>query len=127
MAGLASFGFPEPALARPALLQWAHVERRFRRFLANIEPTALQHEHAELPLTVYRPSGRERRRRAALALRGVLSNARRSIFLPLTAILVTLGVLFFLLPTATAYVFGGLCAWLALSAGREAFRRRADR
>jgi cardiolipin synthase A/B len=90
-------------------------------------PTALQHEHAELPLTVYQPSGRDRRRRAALALRGVLSNARRSIFLPLTAILVTLGVLFFLLPTATAYVFGGLCAWLALSAGREAFRRRADR
>ena len=41
--------------------------------------------------------------------------------------LVALGVLFFALPTATAYVFGALCGWLALSAWREAFRRRADR
>lgn len=35
-----------PGSMPPALLQWAHVERRFRRFLANIEPTALQHEDA---------------------------------------------------------------------------------
>ena len=90
-------------------------------------PTALQHEHPEVAPTPYQPSGRERRQRAALALRGVLSNARRSIFLPLSAGLVALGVLFFVLPTATAYVFGVLCAWLALSAWREAFRRRADR
>ena len=27
----------------------------------------------------------------------------------------------------SAYVFGAICAWFALSAGREAFRRRADR
>jgi cardiolipin synthase len=89
-------------------------------------PTALEHENPELPAP-YQPSGRERRQRAALALRGVLTNARRSIFLPLTVFLVALGVLFFVLPRATAYVFGVLCAWLALSAGREAFRRRADR
>ena len=38
-----------------------------------------------------------------------------------------LGAFFFVLPRATAYVFGALCAWLALSAWREAFRRRADR
>jgi hypothetical protein len=75
----------------------------------------------------YRPSGRERRQRAALALRGLLANARRSIYLPITAFLLTLGTLFFVLPRATAYVFGVLCGWLALSAGREAFRRRADR
>ena len=37
------------------------------------------------------------------------------------------GVLFFVLPRVTAYVFGAICAWLALGAGREAFRRRADR
>ncbi|MEP6686713.1 MAG: phospholipase D-like domain-containing protein [Gemmatimonadales bacterium] len=90
-------------------------------------PTALQYEHPEVAPTPYQPSGRERRQRAALALRGLLSNARRSIFLPLSAGLVALGVLFFVLPTATAYVFGVLCAWLALSAWREAFRRRADR
>jgi hypothetical protein len=40
---------------------------------------------------------------------------------------VALGVLFFVLPRETAYVFGVICAWLAMSAGREAFRRRADR
>lgn len=28
----------------PILSQWMHVERRFSRFLTNIEPTALQHE-----------------------------------------------------------------------------------
>jgi cardiolipin synthase len=90
-------------------------------------PTALQREHPEVPLQPYRPSGRERRQRAVLTLRGLLSNARRSIYLPITAFLVTLGTLFFVLPRATAYAFGVLCAWLALSAGREAFRRRADR
>ena len=90
-------------------------------------PTALQYQHPEVSPAPYRPSGRERRQRAALALRGVLSNARRSIFLPLSAVLVALGAFFFVLPTATAYVFGALCAWLALSAWREAFRRRADR
>ena len=60
-------------------------------------------------------------------LRALIANARRSIFLPLSAILVSLGALFFALPKFTAYVFGVLCGWLALSAWREAFRRRADR
>ena len=56
-----------------------------------------------------------------------MSNARRSLFLPLSVILISLGALFFALPRLTAYVFGVLCGWLALSAWREAFRRRADR
>jgi cardiolipin synthase A/B len=90
-------------------------------------PPALRHEHPEVLPVPYRPSGRERRQRAALALRGVLGSARRSIFLPLSAFLVALGALFFVLPRATAYVFGALCAWLALSAWREAFRRRSGR
>jgi hypothetical protein len=77
--------------------------------------------------TAHRPTGRERRRRAALALRTLIANARRSIFLPLSAVLIALGALFFALPTFTAYAFGILCGWLALSAWREAFRRRADR
>jgi hypothetical protein len=41
-------------------------------------------------------------RRAALALRTIAANARRSVFLPLMAIFVSLGVLFFVLPRVTA-------------------------
>jgi predicted membrane metal-binding protein len=90
-------------------------------------PTALTRSDPEVAVSRYRRSPRERRRRAALALRGIASNARRSVFLPLTVIFVALGVLFFMLPREMAFVFGVICAWLALSAGREAFRRRADR
>jgi cardiolipin synthase len=95
--------------------------------LSDALPTALQRERPEVTYTGYRPTGRERRHRAGLTLRVLVINARRSIFLPLSAILISLGVLFFVLPTITAYVFGVLCAWMALSAVREAFRRRADR
>jgi hypothetical protein len=49
------------------------------------------------------------------------------VFLPISAIFVALCLLFFALPKATAYAFGGLSAWLAVGAWREAFRRRADR
>ena len=69
---------------------------------------------AGVPL--HEPTGRERRQRAALAVRALMSNARRSIFLPLSAVLVSLGALFFALPKATAYAFGILCGWLAISA-----------
>ena len=90
-------------------------------------PTVLRREDPEVTPTAHRPTGRERRRRAALAVRALMANARRSIFLPLSAILVSLGALFFALPTITGYALGALCAWLAISAWREAFRRRADR
>jgi cardiolipin synthase len=90
-------------------------------------PTVLRREDPEVVPATYRQSRRERRRRAALALRALIGNARRSVFLPLTALFLALGVLFFTLPTLTAYVFGVLCGWLALGASREAFRRRADR
>jgi cardiolipin synthase len=90
-------------------------------------PTVLRHEAPEVAAELHEPTSRERRKRAALALRALMSNARRSIFLPLSAILISLGGLFFALPKFTAYVFGALCGWLALSAWREAFRRRADR
>jgi cardiolipin synthase len=90
-------------------------------------PTVLRREAPEVAAKLHPPTGRERRQRAALALRALMSNARRSIFLPLSAILISLGGLFFALPRFTAYVFGILCGWLALSAWREAFRRRADR
>jgi cardiolipin synthase len=87
-------------------------------------PTVLRHEAPEVAAKLHEPTGRERRVRAALAMRALMSNARRSIFLPLSAILVSLGLLFFVLPRFTAYVFGALCGWFALSAWREAFRRR---
>lgn len=90
-------------------------------------PTALTHTEPEVAIARYRRGPRETRRRAALALRTIASNARRSVFLPLSGIFVALGILFFLLPRQTAFVFGAICAWLAVSAGREAFRRRADR
>ena len=90
-------------------------------------PTVLRREDPEIKGSGHHPTARERSRRAALAVRALISHARRSIFLPLSAILISLGVLFFALPKLTAYVFGGLCGWLALSAWREAFRRRADR
>jgi cardiolipin synthase len=90
-------------------------------------PTVLGREDPEVRDTAHLPTVRERRRRAALAVRALISHARRSIFLPLSVILVSLGALFFALPKLTAYAFGVLCGWLALSAWREAFRRRADR
>ncbi len=90
-------------------------------------PTVLRREDPEIKGSVHHPSARERSRRAALAVRSLITNARRSIFLPLTVILISLGTLFFTLPKITAYAFGVLCGWLALSAWREAFRRRADR
>ena len=87
----------------------------------------LRHKDPEVIPEVHPRSVRERRRRAALAVRALIASARRSIFLPLSALLVSLGALFFVLPTFTAYAFGVLCGWLALSAWREAFRRRSDR
>jgi cardiolipin synthase len=97
------------------------------RRISEALPTALTRSNPEVAIARHHRSPREARRRAALALRTIASNARRSVFLPLTAIFVALGILFFVLPRQTAYVFGVICAWLAMSAGREAFRRRADR
>lgn len=90
-------------------------------------PAVLRREDPEVAGDAHHPTGRERRQRAALAVRALMSSAQRSVFLPLTAILVTLGLLFFALPKITAYAFGALCGWLAISAWREAFRRRVDR
>lgn len=95
--------------------------------LSGALPTALSREPPEIPMATPRRSRRELRHRAVLALRTLAVNARRSVFLPLSAILVALCLLFFALPKLTAYVFGVLCAWLAVGAWREAFRRRADR
>ena len=89
-------------------------------------PVALTHQHPETP-AVYRRSGRESRRRAGLVLRAVASNARRSVFGPISAIFIALGLLLVAIPRTSAYVLAVLCAWVALGAAREAFRRRGDR
>jgi cardiolipin synthase len=96
------------------------------RRISQALPVVLTHQHADAP-TVYHRSRQETRRRAALVLRAVASHARRSVFLPISGIFVTLGLLFVALPRISAYVLAALCAWFALGAGREAFRRRADR
>jgi cardiolipin synthase A/B len=89
-------------------------------------PAALTYQEPEVPAT-YRSTRRERRQRAVLALRAVASHARRSVFGPISAIFLALGLLFVALPRESAYVLAALCAWFALAAGREALRRRIDR
>jgi hypothetical protein len=96
------------------------------RRISQALPTALTHQHAVTP-TVYHRSRREARRRAVLVLRAVASHARRSVFIPISGIFLALGLLLIALPKISAYVLAVLCAWFALGAGREAFRRRADR
>jgi cardiolipin synthase len=96
------------------------------RRISQALPGALTHQRADAP-AVYQRSRRETRQRAVLVLRAVASHARRSVFLPISGIFITLGLLFVALPRISAYVLAAICAWLALGAGREAFRRRADR
>ncbi len=90
-------------------------------------PTVLTHQDPEVAPAMYHRSGRETRQRAVLALRAIASHARRSVFGPISAIFIALGLVFVALPRESAYVVAALCAWFALGAGREAFRRRADR
>ena len=98
------------------------------RRISQALPAILTHQSPpEGEPEIYQRSGREARHRAALALRAIASNARRSVFGPISAIFIVLGVLFVALPKASAYGLAVLCAWFALGAGREAFRRRADR
>ena len=97
------------------------------RRISQALPAVLTHQSPEVAPAMYPRSGRERRQRAMLALRAIASHARRSVFGPISAMFIALGLLFVALPRESAYVVAGLCAWFALGAGREAFRRRADR
>lgn len=126
----------DPSLAHAMEVQFRHDIARSRevasrplrgpRRVSQALPVVLTHQHAEAP-TVYRRSRQEARRRAALVLRAVASNARRSVFGPISAMFIALGLLFVAIPRTSAYVLAALCAWFALGAAREAFRRRADR
>ncbi|MGH7629206.1 MAG: phospholipase D-like domain-containing protein [Gemmatimonadales bacterium] len=117
------------ALFRRDLDQSLEVERRLRgggRF-QQVLPTGLQRRRSG-PVPVARSrSPRQLRGRAAVAARTLISAARRSVYGPLSLILVTLGTLFLLLPRTTAYLFGLVCVWFALAAGVEAFHRREGR
>lgn len=97
------------------------------RRISQALPAVLTRQNPEVAPGVYHRSRRERRRQAGLVLRALASNARRSVFVPMAVLFVVLGALFVALPRESAYVLAGLCAWFALGAGREAFRRRADR
>ncbi len=126
----------DPDLAQAMEDQFRHDLSRSRevasrplrgpRRISQALPVALTHQ--QLPgRAVYQRSRRETRRRAVLVLRALASHARRSVFLPISAIFVTLGLLLVALPKVSAYALAALCGWFALGAGREAFRRRADR
>ena len=98
------------------------------RRISKALPAVLTHQTpTQAASETYQRSGREVRHRAALVLRAIASNARRSVFGPISAIFIALGLLFVTLPRESAYVVAALCAWFALGAAREAFRRRADR
>jgi cardiolipin synthase len=126
----------DPTLAHAMEDQFRHDMARSRevasrpvrgpRRVSQALPEALTHQQAEAP-TVYHRSRRETRRRAVLLFRAVASNARRSVFGPISAIFIVLGLLLVAIPRTSAYVLAALCAWFALGAAREAFRRRADR
>ena len=127
----------DPRLADAMEAQFRHDIARSRevasrpvrgpRRISQALPAVLTHQSPEVAPAMYHRSGRETRQRAMLALRAIASHARRSVFGPISAIFIALGLLFVALPRESAYVVAALCAWFALGAGREAFRRRADR
>ncbi|MGE5231164.1 MAG: phospholipase D-like domain-containing protein [Deltaproteobacteria bacterium] len=103
------------------------VERRVYRApkrLQPIMPSRLARERSAQPQR--RRARRELRGRAAVATRTLISGARRSIYGPISLALVVLGLLFIGLPSTMAYAFGGVCVWLAVAAGLEAFARRRE-
>ena len=97
------------------------------RRISQALPAVLTYQNPEVASALHHRSGREARQRAVLALRAIASHARRSVFGPISVMFIALGLLFVALPRQSAYVVAALCAWFALGAGREAFRRRADR
>jgi cardiolipin synthase len=127
----------DPALAEAMEAQFRRDVSRSRevasrpargpRRISQALPAVLTHQDPEVAPAVYHRSGRETRQRAVLALRAIASHARRSVFGPISALFLVLGLLFVALPRESAYVLAALCAWFALGAGREAFRRRTDR
>ncbi len=69
-----------------------------------------------LASTIHRPSLRERRGRAVVAMQQIMSGARRTVLLPYSVALAIVGVLFIFFPRSMAVVFAVLSLWLALTA-----------
>jgi len=94
--------------------------RRHRRVLEALTPAP----EADAPS--HHPSLRERRRRAVVTLRAVLSTSRRGLLLQAAIGLVLVGALFLLVPRVMAAVCAALSLWLAAAAWAESARRRRD-
>ncbi|MEO8032433.1 MAG: phospholipase D-like domain-containing protein [Gemmatimonadota bacterium] len=100
------------------------VPGRGPRELAAVMPSRLLREAPELAASHHRRARGEGRRRAVLTLRSIAGGARRSIYGPLSLVLVALGILFWALPRISATVAALVCAWLAVAAFLEALDRR---
>lgn len=99
--------------------------RHSPRALGRLFPGALDRVTPELAPPRHRLRRRERRRRTGLAIRGLMTAARRSLFGPVAVGLSILAVLFMVLPRIMAVVVAILCAWLAVGAASQAIRGRA--
>ena len=71
----------------------------------------------------HRPSLRERRNRAAVAVWALVSGARRTVLLQYSIALTVLGVFFLLLPRTMAAIFGFVSLWFAVAAWLETWGR----
>lgn len=108
--------------ARSVEIEYHH--RRGPRVLGRLLPGSLRRGAPNEPSDRHQRRFREHRRRTGLALRGLATAARRSVFAPLALILAVLALLFTVLPQTMGLVVAGLCLWLAIGAGVQALRGR---
>jgi cardiolipin synthase len=123
----------DPVLARAMEQQFrrdlagsVEVVRQLRQVpaaLSRVMPSRLSRE-GEPEKSLRRRGRREFRARAVVAARRLASGAFRSLFGPISLVLVVLGLISVGLPTVMGYVFGGVCLWLAVAAALQAWRRR---
>ncbi|HSE68348.1 MAG TPA: hypothetical protein VLB12_15270, partial [Gemmatimonadales bacterium] len=94
--------------------------------LGRLAPSRLTRQTTAERRVVPHRARRNLRGRTAIAARTVISGAWRSFLGPLSLGLVVTALLFFGLPRAMAYFVGGLCVWVGVAAGLEAWKRRND-
>lgn len=94
--------------------------------LGRLAPSRLTRQTTGERRLVPHRARRNLRGRTAIAARTVISGAWRSFLGPLSLGLVVTALLFFGLPRAMAYFVGGLCVWVGIAAGLEAWKRRKD-
>jgi cardiolipin synthase len=106
-----------------ASVEVVRQQRRAPGALSRIMPSRLARRDEHGP--GFRQRGRrELRARAVVAARRLASGAFRSLFGPISLVLVVVGLVSLGLPTIMGYVFGGLSLLFALAAGLQAWRRR---